>query len=164
MQQLETTISHHGLEHLGLATPRLVRWNLPPTALVQAALVRGEATLVAEGALSATTGPHTGRSPNDRFIVDEPGVRDTIDWGKVNRPIDAAHAGRLWAKARAHVADRELFVQDCTSAPRRSTAGGCAWSPRTPGTACSPATCSANARRRSWPISSRISRSFSYPA
>jgi phosphoenolpyruvate carboxykinase (ATP) len=112
VQQLESAIRRHGLEHLGLATPGLVRWNLPPTALVQAALVRGEATLVAEGALSATTGPHTGRSPKDRFIVDQPGVHDTIDWGKANRPIVAAHAGRLWAKARAHVADRELFVQD----------------------------------------------------
>jgi phosphoenolpyruvate carboxykinase (ATP) len=112
VQQLKSAVSRHGLEHLGLATPRLVRWNLPPTTLVQAALAAGEATLVAEGALCATTGPHTGRSPNDRFFVDEPGVRDAIDWGKVNRPIDPAHARRLWTKARAYVADRELFVQD----------------------------------------------------
>ena len=39
-----------------------------------------------------TTGPHTGRSPNDRFIVDERGVRGSIDWGKVNRPIEARNA------------------------------------------------------------------------
>jgi phosphoenolpyruvate carboxykinase (ATP) len=112
VQQLESAIRCHGLEHLGLAAPRLIHWNLSPTALVQAALVRGEATLVAEGALAATTGRHTGRSPNDRFIVDEPGVRDIIDWGKVNQPIDAAHARRLWEKARAYCATRELFVQD----------------------------------------------------
>ena len=39
-------------------------------------------------------------------------MRGSIDWGKVNRPIEAAHALRLWAKARAHAAQRELFVQD----------------------------------------------------
>jgi phosphoenolpyruvate carboxykinase (ATP) len=112
VQLVKSATDPHGLEYLGLATPRVIRWNLSPTALVQSALKRDEGTLVAEGAFCATTGPHTGRSPNDRFIVDGPGVHETIDWGKVNRPIAAANAARLWAKARAHVADRELFVQD----------------------------------------------------
>jgi phosphoenolpyruvate carboxykinase (ATP) len=108
----QADLDYHGLEYLGLATPRLIRWNLAPTALVQLALTRGEGMLAAEGALRTTTGQHTGRCPNDRFIVDEPGVRDTIDWGKVNRPIEAKHARRLWTKARTHTAQRELFVQD----------------------------------------------------
>jgi phosphoenolpyruvate carboxykinase (ATP) len=97
---------------LGLAAHRLIRWNLSTTALVQLALTRGEGMLVADGALRTATGLHTGRCPNDRFFVDEPGVRDTIDWGKVNRPIEAKHARRLWTKARAHAGARELFVQD----------------------------------------------------
>ena len=111
MQQLETTISHHGLEHLGIATPRLVRWNLQPTALGgRARSGRGHAG--GRRRPVRDDRPAHRAQPDDRFIVDEPGVRDTIDWGKVNKPIAAAHAGRLWAKARAHVADLELFVQD----------------------------------------------------
>ena len=112
MQQLDPHVGHHGIACLGLAPSRLLRWNWPPTALVQAALTRDEGTLVANGALCTTTGPHTGRCPNDRFIVDEPGVRTAIDWGKVNRPMSRDHAARLWAKARRHVAGRELFLQD----------------------------------------------------
>jgi phosphoenolpyruvate carboxykinase (ATP) len=112
VQQADLATDFHGLEYLGLGTPRRIHWNLGRTALVELALTRGEGTLVGEGALRTTTGAHTGRCPNDRFIVEEPGVRDTIDWGKVNRPIETNHARRLWAKARAHVAERELFVQD----------------------------------------------------
>jgi phosphoenolpyruvate carboxykinase (ATP) len=112
VQQADLAIDYHGLEYLGLAAPRRIHWNLTPTALVQLALARDEGVLVADGALRTATGAHTGRCPNDRFIVDGPGVRDTIDWGKVNRPIEAKHARRLWAKARAHAGQRELFVQD----------------------------------------------------
>ena len=112
MQQVDLAIDYHGLEYLGIATRRPIHWNLSPTALVQRALTGGEGVLVADGALSTATGPHTGRCPNDRFIVAEPGVHETIDWGKVNRPIEAQHARRLWAKARAHAASRELFIQD----------------------------------------------------
>ncbi len=72
----------------------------------------GEGSLVAEGALATTTGPHTGRSPKDRFIVDRPGIHASIDWGAVNQPIDASRLDRLWAKARAHVGGRDLYVQD----------------------------------------------------
>jgi phosphoenolpyruvate carboxykinase (ATP) len=112
VQQRDLAVDYRGLEYLGIATRRRAHWNLSPTALVQLALTRDEGVLVADGALGTTTGPHTGRCPNDRFIVAEPGVRDTIDWGKVNRPIEAQYARRLWAKARAHAAARELFVQD----------------------------------------------------
>ena len=89
-----------------------LRRGLAAAALVQMAVRDGEGSLVADGALATTTGPHTGRSPKDRFIVDRPGSRDAIDWGSVNQPLDAAHHERLWAKARAHVHGRDLYVQD----------------------------------------------------
>jgi phosphoenolpyruvate carboxykinase (ATP) len=90
--------------------------NLAPAALVGRAVRNGEGSLVADGALATTTGPHTGRSPKDRFIVDHSASRDAIDWGKVNQSIDAAAAHRLWAKARSHVAGRDLYVQDLFAA------------------------------------------------
>jgi phosphoenolpyruvate carboxykinase (ATP) len=103
---------HQDLSSLGLETGRPVHRNLPSDVLVQLAVARGEAQLVADGALATTTGRHTGRCPDDRYIVDRPGARDEVDWGPVNRPMEVAAADRLWDKARAHVRDRELFVQD----------------------------------------------------
>ncbi|MGH9201122.1 MAG: phosphoenolpyruvate carboxykinase (ATP), partial [Vicinamibacterales bacterium] len=55
---------------------------------------------------------HTGRSPNDKFMVKEPSSEGQIAWGKVNRPMDAAKFDVLKRDLVAHLADRELFVQD----------------------------------------------------
>jgi phosphoenolpyruvate carboxykinase (ATP) len=112
VQQIGPVISRHGLRQLGLGRVRRVRWNLPAPALVQLAVAAGEGRLVADGAFSAVTGPHTGRSPNDRYVVARSEVQDDIDWGKVNRPLEPAAAERLWARARAYAGDRDLFVQD----------------------------------------------------
>ena len=112
IRQVGPVISSNGLETLGLSQPGLVQWNLPPAALVQQAVLRQEGTLVTGGGFNATTGRHTGRSPNDKFFVDHPRLKDSIDWGKVNRSISADAAERIWAKARAYVAGRDLFVQD----------------------------------------------------
>ena len=112
MQKVGPVISRHGLDSLGLKSPGTVRWNLSTTALVQLAVARGEGTLVAGGALAASTGRHTGRAPRDRFIVEHPKIQKDVDWGKVNQGIDEDGAARLWANARDHVAGRDLFVQD----------------------------------------------------
>ena len=111
-RQIGTVISRNSLDRLELDAPGLIQWNLPPAALVQQAVQRLEGTLVTGGAFNATTGKHTGRSPNDKFFVDHASLKDSIDWGKVNRPISADAAARIWAKAKRHVAGRDLFVQD----------------------------------------------------
>ncbi|MGI9499383.1 MAG: phosphoenolpyruvate carboxykinase (ATP) [Geminicoccaceae bacterium] len=111
-RQIGPVISRNGLDRLGLDAPRLLQWNLPPAALIQQAVQQREGVLVSGGAFNATTGKHTGRSPNDKFFVDHASLRDGIDWGKVNRPIAADAAERIWAKARKHVGGRDLFVQD----------------------------------------------------
>ena len=61
--------------------------NLSTAKLVEASLARGEGVLAANGALCCDTGERTGRSPNDKFVEDTPGVHDAIDWSSVNRPI-----------------------------------------------------------------------------
>src|SRR5262245_31985636 len=72
----------------GLINPGQVFANLPPAALVELALVRREGTLSDRGALVALTGNRTGRSPRDRFVVDEPQSHSQVWWGPVNRPIE----------------------------------------------------------------------------
>ena len=48
------------------------RFNLSAAALYEESVRRSEGLIADEGPLVCRTGPHTGRSPNDRFIVKEP--------------------------------------------------------------------------------------------
>jgi phosphoenolpyruvate carboxykinase (ATP) len=91
---------------------RRVRANLPTAELVEDAIRAGEGLLAAEGPLVVRTGKHTGRSPQDKFIVDEPSSRGKIWWGEVNRPISEEHYSRLRARLVAHCAEKDLYSQD----------------------------------------------------
>ena len=102
----------YGLEKLGIINPTAVYRNLSPAQLVEAALRRGEGTLSNTGALVVTTGKYTGRSPEDKFIVDTPSIHDTIAWGKVNRPISQEKFNAIRAKMVAYLQNRELFLFD----------------------------------------------------
>ncbi len=105
--------SADGLHREGLAPTGQVHWNLIAAELVEAAIRRGEGRLAAMGPFVAVTSPHTGRSPNDKFVVRQASSEADVDWGKVNQPIDAAHSDTLLADVRAYLnALPELFVQD----------------------------------------------------
>jgi phosphoenolpyruvate carboxykinase (ATP) len=91
---------------------RTVRANLSTAELYEDAIRHGEGLVAAEGPLVVRTGKHTGRSPEDKFIVDEPSSHDAIWWGAVNRPISQAHYDRLRARLVAYCAERDLYSQD----------------------------------------------------
>jgi len=102
--------------HSGRVRPpigRRVRANLPTAELYEDAIRSGEGLLAAEGPLVVRTGKHTGRSPQDKFIVDEPSSHDKIWWGVVNRPISEADYDRLRTRLVAHCAELDLYAQDC---------------------------------------------------
>jgi phosphoenolpyruvate carboxykinase (ATP) len=65
-------VSSCGIDQQGISQARTAFWNLPPARLCEQAVQRGEAILAARGPLVCTTGPHTGRSPNDKFMVRDP--------------------------------------------------------------------------------------------
>ncbi len=67
---------------LSMTKPKVFT-DLTPSELIQHSLTRKEGSLTNTGALLITTGKRTGRSPNDRFIVDEPSSSRDIDWGDV---------------------------------------------------------------------------------
>jgi phosphoenolpyruvate carboxykinase (ATP) len=102
----------HGLEALGIVRSGRVHWNLSPAALYEEALRRSEAMLAAEGPLVARTGQHTGRSPNDKFVVREPSSEPHVHWGAVNRGIEAEKFDLLHRDMMAYLQDKELFVLD----------------------------------------------------
>jgi len=87
--------------------------NLPIPALVEKAVTRGEGLLTDRGALAVLTGKFSGRSPDDRYIVDEPSSRDHIDWGPVNRPLSRESFRRLRRRVEDHLDSLdERFVFD----------------------------------------------------
>ena len=95
-----------------LAAGPQVHRNLPAAQLVESALLRGEARLASNGALVAATGARTGRSPRDKFTVDDAITHSTVDWGRVNQPFATEKFDALLERVLAHMHERDLFVQD----------------------------------------------------
>ena len=86
--------------------------NLSVAALYEKAIERDEGLLAAAGPLVVRTGSHTGRSPKDKYIVDESNVHDNIWWGGFNRPITEDAYEKLRARFIDHMNSREVFVQE----------------------------------------------------
>ncbi|MEX2519784.1 MAG: phosphoenolpyruvate carboxykinase [Paracoccaceae bacterium] len=99
------------LEALGAEGLGAIHYNTLEPGLVEAAIRRGEGELGQGGALLTTTGKHTGRSPRDKFVVDEPSVKDSI-WWENNPPMAPEAFTRLKADMFAHMKGRDYFVQD----------------------------------------------------
>ena len=101
------------LASLGFAqAPSQAHLNLPPAALVEHALRRGEGVLTDTGALMADTGAFTGRSPKDRFLVRDGLTADAVWWGDINIPFDPAQFEQLHQKMVNYLADKEVFVRE----------------------------------------------------
>jgi phosphoenolpyruvate carboxykinase (ATP) len=100
------------LSEIGLAGHGVIHRNLPPAELVARSLARGEGILAANGALVVKTGEPSGRSPEDRVIVEEGPTAEDICWGDINKPCKPALFDRLLDKARGYLHDRDLYVFD----------------------------------------------------
>ncbi len=101
------------MEAQGLNPQGEVHWNLLAPVLIQDAIRRGEGQLADMGPFCCVTAPHTGRSPNDKFLVKESSSQADVDWGKVNQPISDEKFELLLADVREYLDTRnELFVED----------------------------------------------------
>jgi phosphoenolpyruvate carboxykinase (ATP) len=113
MEQHGRARSLHDLETHGITSANAVWWNLPTTLLYEHAIRRQEGLLAHLGPLMVSTGQYTGRSPKDKYFVQEPSSQDKIGWGEINRPVDPTGYEALRARLLAYIQGRDLYVQDC---------------------------------------------------
>ncbi|MFQ5611566.1 MAG: phosphoenolpyruvate carboxykinase [Anaerolineae bacterium] len=112
-EHTEPQHSNYGLENHGLYNLNDIYWTLPTPALYEQAIIRREGTISHLGPIVVRTGHHTGRSPNDRFIVKEPSTENEIWWGKINRPFSPEKFGELHRRLASYLQMKDVYVQDC---------------------------------------------------
>ncbi len=87
-----------GLAKLGLLDLTNVHRNISVESMVADIVGNGEGVIGLRGAAMVDTGIYTGRSPNDKYIVDEPSSNEKIWWGPVNRKVSAEVFDGLYNK------------------------------------------------------------------
>ena len=101
------------LAALGLGRMQNVYYNVAPAELYEYAIQRQEGLLTKYGVLATRTDPHTGRSPNDRFVVKEASSEDRVSWGATNQPVSPELFDRLLTGMGTYAQGRDVFVRDC---------------------------------------------------
>ena len=101
-----------GLIPSGIRNVNNVYWNLHTSALYEETIRRHEGIIAHLGPLVVRTGHHTGRSPNDKFLVKEPTSEEHIWWGKVNRPFAEDRFNELHRRLVSYLQMKDVFVQD----------------------------------------------------
>ncbi len=99
------------LDQCGVPSVKKAHYNLLEPELINHAIQKGEGKLGLGGCFMVTTGKHTGRSPEDKFVVQEPSVQDSI-WWENNKPMQADHFEQLHKDILAHISDKEMYVSD----------------------------------------------------
>ena len=87
------------LKDLGIDLPGVVLRNLSKERLIEECISNGEASMALNGAINVDTGKYTGRSPKDKYFVEEDSSKDNMWWGEVNQKIDASIFDELYDKA-----------------------------------------------------------------
>ncbi len=102
----------YGIEKHGILNPKKVERNLSPAVLTEEALGTEPARLMNTGALLVETGAYTGRSPKDRFIVDEPQVTNVIGWGSENKKFPVDKFELIYKKVGEYLSGKNVYIFD----------------------------------------------------
>jgi phosphoenolpyruvate carboxykinase (ATP) len=89
--------------------------DLTPGVLIEHAIRRGEGRLADSGALVVETGTHTGRSPEDKFVVRHGELADEIWWGSVNQPMSPDAFARFHADVVEYLSGKERYLMDLSA-------------------------------------------------
>ena len=100
------------LEDIGLNNLGNVFWNLSPAELVEETILNQMGVLTPTGALSVDTGEFTGRSPKDRFIVEDAETSTNVWWGEINKKFDLEKFDALYNRMKAYLTNKDVYVRD----------------------------------------------------
>lgn len=103
---------NNDLSNLGLQHVSNTFWNLSPADLVEKTIRQGMGVLSSTGALAVDTGEFTGRSPKDRFIVEDDITRDAVWWGDINIKFDSNKFDKLYDRMAAYFINRDIYAKD----------------------------------------------------
>ena len=99
------------LEKMDIKLGKLYR-NLSVPLLIEIAIYRREGNLSSTGAFSVKTGKFTGRSPDDKYIVDDEYTHNSVHWGKVNHSISEENFEKIFTRMKKYVEGKEFFIFD----------------------------------------------------
>jgi len=99
------------LEELGIKNAA-VHYQLFPNELHAMTIEAGQGIESSTGALAINTGEFTGRSPQDRFIVQDEVTKDKVWWGNVNIPFSSENFDKLYDKVTDYLSNKPVFVRD----------------------------------------------------
>jgi len=107
IRKADFNLSNHSIGNL-----RLAYWNLVTEALYEEAVFRGEGSTSIGGPFIASTGKHTARSANDKFVVRHSDSENNIWWGTYNRPFSTEKFEALYDRLLGYLQGHDVFVQD----------------------------------------------------
>ncbi len=114
----------NGIEKLGLDNIQRIYYNLSYDELAAHEVNHGECKLSTSGAAICDTGIFTGRSPKDKYFVDQEPSNQHIAWGEVNKPVEKKVFDKLFDKAKKQLSGKDIYVTDvfcgASKASRRS--------------------------------------------
>jgi len=111
VKQTGPHINPKGIDSSGLKNLAALNWNSGAETLYETAIADGEGKIAKHGPLVVTTGQHTGRSAQDKYIVRDETTEDTVWWDN-NKPMSPEHFDTLYADFIAHAEGKELYLQD----------------------------------------------------
>ncbi|WP_420578541.1 phosphoenolpyruvate carboxykinase (ATP) [Ekhidna sp.] len=111
MQEYGVKSSKSDLSDLGIKVKE-AHWNLSQSELIEETLKSGEGVLTSTGALMCDTGKFTGRSPKDRFVVEDAKTKDSVWWGNINIPFSEENFDKLYNKMVKFIEDKKVYVRE----------------------------------------------------
>ena len=103
------------IEKLGLNNIGKVHYNLSYNELFEHEIKNGEGTVTSNGTFSVDTGIFTGRSPKDKYFVDQEPSNKNISWGKMNHKVSKEIFDELFEKVKKQLSNKDIYIQDVFS-------------------------------------------------
>lgn len=100
-------------DKLGLSGNKNIFYNLSYDELFKHEVENKEGIVSSNGTFVVDTGIFSGRSPKDKYFVDQAPSNKFISWGNINQPITPKLFNKLLQKAKTRLSNRDIYVMDC---------------------------------------------------